>query len=122
METKELGIRSLLAIQLKERLTDPLIKRENELIKKADEIAQKMKESEPEEACDLFIDLATVTVELTSIQKARTEIAKSALSLIRCSDVNEFVDKIELNLNLCIARNKFESDLMKDFNIMSEGE
>ena len=122
METKKLGIRSLLAIQLKERLTNPLIKRENELIKKADEIAQKMEESKPEEACDLFIDLATVTVELTSIQKARTEIAKSALSLIGCSDVNEFVDKIELNLNLCIARNKFESDIMKDFNIKSGGE
>ena len=122
MKTKQLGIRSLLAIQLKERLTDPLIKRENELIKKADEIAKKMKESKPEEACDLFIDLATITVELTSIQKARVEIANLAMELLRCSDVNKFVDKIELNLNLCIARNKIESDLMKDFNIKFGGE
>ena len=122
METKELGIRSLLAIQLKERLTDPLVKRENELIEKADEVTKKMKESEPEEACSLFIDLATITVELTSIQKARTEIAKFAMELLGCSDPDEFVSKIEFNLGLCIARSKLESDLMKDFGIMSGGE
>ena len=121
MKTKQLGIRSQLAIQLKERLTDPLVKRENELIKKADEVTRKMKESEPEEACNLFIDLATITVELTSIQKARTEIAKSAMELLGCSDADKFVEKIEFDLNLCIARNKFESRLMKEFNIMSEG-